>query len=196
MTLPCSLSWDEILRGKSCEKGLRLKSMSVVTMWISFVIIHNSSDRYNEHGGEWSLPARRNFILNIHYKARAMSDLNFKYYTIYTHFITIHLSVWVSSGSFNLRFKNFALLLSIRLINDARNVFRRHSELLLRLKLKCWMFCVSVWKFLLLLRRELQPASYERQVVRWRKFRLLLNSFWELYCMSCFKNHCWYISSR
>ena len=144
MTLPCSLSWDEILRGKSCEKGLRLKSMSVVTMWISFVIIHNSSDRHNEHGGEWSLPARRNFILNIHYKARAMSDLNFKYYTIYTHFITIHLSVWVSSGSFNVRFKNFALLLSIRLVNVARNVFRRHSELLLRLKLKCWMFCVSV----------------------------------------------------
>ena len=175
MTLPCSLSWDEILRGKCCEKGLRLKSMSVVTMWISFVIIHNSSDQYNEHGGEWSLPAHRNFILNIHYKARAMSNLNFKYYTIYTHFITIHLSVWVSSGSFNLRFKNFALLLSIRLINDARNVFRRHSELLLRLKLKCWMFCVSVRKFLLLLRRELQPASYERQVVRWRKFCLLLN---------------------
>ena len=196
MTLPCSLSWDEILRGKCCEKGLRLKSMSVVTMWISFVIIHNSSDQYNEHGGESSLPAHRNFILNIHYKARAMSNLNFKYYTIYTHFITIHLSVWVSSGSFNVRFKNFALLLSIRLINVARKVFRRHSELLLRLKLKCWMFCVSVRKCLLLLRRELQPASYERQVVRWRKFRLLLNSFWELYCMSCFKNHRWYISSR
>ena len=124
-----------------------------------------------------------------------MSDLNFKYYTIYTHSITIHLSVWVSSGSFNVRFKNFALLLSIRLINVARNVFRRHSELLLRLKLKCWMFCVSVRKCLLFLRRELQPASYERQVVRWRKFCLLLNSFWELYCMSCFKNHRW-LSAR
>ena len=163
MTLPCSLSWDEILRGKSCEKGLRLKSMSVVTMWISFVIIHNSSDQYNDHGGEWSLPARRNFILNIHYKARAMSDLNFKYYTIYTHFITIHLSVWVSSGSFNLRFKNFALLLSIRLINDARNVFRRHSELLLRLKLKCCRWCFA-FRFGSICCSS--DASYSRQVMR------------------------------